>query len=147
MFSLSGDYHHICRQGSGWQSDAENVIKLKKKDTGRSGRFPPSAFRHTVLSLYLLVLLHQIVQRCRMYVQIQAAPPVIKINIRWLHQLILVPPWLSLLTPSSVYQVEKETAQTSVEEVAVAWLRLPPAQTVEFTATVRWNQNICLESF
>ena len=147
MFSLSGDYRHIRRQGSGWRSDAENAIKLEKKDAGRSGRFPPSAFRHAVLPLYLLVLLHQIVQRCRVYVQIRAAPPVIKINIRRLHQLILVPPWLSLLTPSSAYQVEKETARTSAEEVAVAWLHLPSTQMVEFTATARWNQRICLESF
>jgi hypothetical protein len=144
-FPVSGDYRHVRRQSSGWRSDAENAIKLEKKNAGRSGQFPLSAFRHGALPLYLLFFLRHIVQRCPVHVQIRAVPPMIKINIR--HEFNPVSPLALPLDPILGVPGREVKARTSAAEVAVAWLRWPPAQTLEFTAAVRWNQRICLERF
>jgi len=87
--------------------DAENAINLGKKEKkegwkGRAistvcmTRLPRTAsVRYSVPPLVLLFLIRHVMQRCPVDVPIRAVPPMIKINIRRLHQLIPVCPGVS----------------------------------------------------
>ena len=84
------------------------VKKLKERWKGRAistlcvTSLPRTAtVRYLVRPLFLLFLLSHVMQRCPVDVPIRAVPPIIKINIWRLHQLIPIRPggpWLSLDT-------------------------------------------------